>query len=184
MDIVPQPRFPYEFIQASYLDYPLDGFDLIHVSPPCQRWTRQLRCRPDVRATYPDHITPMRQRLIAHKLRTGTPYVIENVENAPLRTPVMLCGWAFHRDVYRHRFFETSEDLAGVVHRKHVTPASKAGHWRPGTFISVSGHCSPMWLARQVMEIDWMRRYELAESVPPYFTEYLGLQLRAQLMAA
>lgn len=184
VDIVPQPRFPFEFHLGSYLDFPLDGYDLIHVSPPCQRWTRQLRCRPEVREQYPDHITPMRARLRAHYEQTGTPYVIENVEDAPLVEPVMLCGWSFGYEIYRHRFFETSCQVMAPRHRKHVTPASKAGHWRPGTFVSVSGHCSPMWLCRQVMDIDWMRREELAEAVPPYFTEYLGLELRAHAMAA
>jgi hypothetical protein len=38
-----------------------------------------------------------------------------------------------------------------------------------------------MWLARQVMEIDWMNRGELAEAIPPYFTEFIGMSIRAHL---
>lgn len=119
----------------------------------------------------------MRPRLEA----AGVPYVIENVVGAPLIRPFRLCGWTFHREVYRHRVFESNMPINAPNHLTHVTPASKAGHWRPGTFISISGHCSPMWLARQVMEIDWMNRGELAEAIPPYFTEYIGLSIRAHL---
>jgi DNA (cytosine-5)-methyltransferase 1 len=87
---------------------------------------------------------------------------------------VMLCGTMFGRALYRHRWFEASFPLRAPGHPRHLLPASKAGHWRPGTVISVEGHCSPIDLAREVMGIDWMTRDELAESIPPAFTEYLG----------
>jgi hypothetical protein len=41
-----------------------------------------------------------------------------------------------------------------------------------------------MWKAREVMEIDWMRREDMAEAVPPYMAEYLAHQVRAQLLLA
>ena len=37
MDIEPQRHYPYEFIQGDMLTFPLDGWDAIHASPPCQR---------------------------------------------------------------------------------------------------------------------------------------------------
>lgn len=198
VDIEPQPRYPYEFVHADMeqvmdwllgdpgnvvgANHHLADFGLIHLSAPCQRWSKMTRCRPGLAETYPDLITPMRPRLEA----SGLPYIIENVEGAPLRNPILLCSWTFGREMYRHRLVETGGgvELASPGHRPHVTPASRAGHWVPGTFFSMAGHVAPMWKAREVMGIDWCQREELAEAVPPYMFEWVGLQVRAQLLQA
>jgi DNA (cytosine-5)-methyltransferase 1 len=36
VDVKPQPRFPFEFHQADAMTFPLEGYDAIHASPPCQ----------------------------------------------------------------------------------------------------------------------------------------------------
>jgi len=102
-----------EFIQADALTFPLEGFDFIHASPPCQAFTSLRHLHPD--RAYPDLVDPIRQRLIA----AGVPYSIENVPGAPLGNPesylILLCGTMFglttpggRAELRRHRLFETN----------------------------------------------------------------------------
>jgi DNA (cytosine-5)-methyltransferase 1 len=60
VDINPQPHYPFEFHQADALEFPLDGYDAIHASPPCQAYsvTRFTHSK-----TYPDLIGPIREHL-------------------------------------------------------------------------------------------------------------------------
>jgi DNA (cytosine-5)-methyltransferase 1 len=170
IDIKPQPNYRFPFTQASLLDLDpqeiADGYDAIHLSPPCQPDSAMSNCRPGLADTYERLIEPARELAQA----TGLPYVIENVVGSALIDPTMLCGFMFGRQLYRHRLFETSFPLPQPEHPAHTIPASKAGHWRPGTIMSVAGHVSPIKLAREVMEIDWTTRDELAEAIPPYYT--------------
>lgn len=184
VDIVPQPNYPFRFFQGDaveFLERHACEYDLIAASPPCQRYSRMSKCRPGLAETYPDLIGPWREAIQA----TGLPYVIENVYGAPLNNPVMLCTASFDgRETYRHRFFESNILLTVPPHPEHTVRASRAGHWEPGTYISIAGHCSPMWKAREAMGIDWCTREELKEAVPPCFTEYIGLQVQAALEQA
>lgn len=183
VDLHPQKNYPFKFVRDDALGY-LEtiislggargwGFDAVHASPPCQRYSAMSKCRPEIAEKYPDLVDPVRDLLI----KTGLPYVIENVPGAPLHDPVMLCGQMFGLELYRHRLFESNIPLQAPDHPKHVVPASKAGHWTPGTIMSISGHVSPMWKAREVMGIDWCNRDELAEAIPPHYTEHIGRQL-------
>ena len=43
LDIEPQPHYPYEFIQADMLYYPLNGFVAYWCSPPCQGYSNATR---------------------------------------------------------------------------------------------------------------------------------------------
>ena len=90
VDLAPQPRYPFEFHEADALTYPLDGFDAIHASPPCQRYSR-LRTLPRLRdREYWDSVPPTRARLQA----SGVPWILENVEGAPV-DGITLCGLMF-----------------------------------------------------------------------------------------
>jgi DNA (cytosine-5)-methyltransferase 1 len=191
VDLAPQPRYPFEFHQADAMTFQLEGFDAIHASPPCQRFSAASRCRPGLAMEYPDLIAPMRERLRA----SGVPWVIENVPGAPLRNPTFLCGQMFGLDLFRHRAFEASFDLPFLLH-SHSKVGSKAGYvydpksgkdnggWRPGRIISIAGNCAPIAEARRAMGIDWMDRHELAESIPPAYTEWIGTHLLAVIGAA
>lgn len=179
VDINPQPHYPFTFHCGDALGMlrfrDLLRFDAIHASPPCQPYSAMSNCRPGLADEYEALVGTVREALQA----TGLPYVIENVPGAPLVDPVELCGHMFGLDLYRHRWFESNVPLAAPQHPVHVTPASKAGHWRPGTIISVAGHVAPMAEARRAMGIDWTTRDELAEAIPPAYTEWVGRQLRA-----
>lgn len=182
VDLSPQPNYPFEFVRADALAYLMEygaHFDAVHASPPCQRYSAMSKCRPELAATYPDLVSPIRSLM-----PSNVPYVIENVPGAPLLEPTMLCGHMFGLELYRHRLFESNLPIDGPPHLPHTIPASKAGHWRPGTVMSISGHVSPMWKAREVMGIDWCNREELAEAIPPAYTEHIGRQLIATLKAA
>jgi DNA (cytosine-5)-methyltransferase 1 len=147
-------------------------FDLIHASAPCQGYSATKRFNPGI--VYPKLIEPVRDAL----RRAGKPYVMENVETAPLYATVTLCGGMFPEQglrVYRHRIFETNFPVAQPIHNPHLAPQAKMG--RPpkdGEFMHVVGHFPSMQYARDAMGIQWMRRNELAEAIPPAYTEYIA----------
>ena len=85
IDIDPQPNYPFEFIQADALELLqdteyLEQFDFIHASPPCQEYSGVSRQWREKGTIYPDILEPIRNLLI----QSGKPFVIENVQNAPL----------------------------------------------------------------------------------------------------
>lgn len=121
VDIAPQPHYPFEFHQGDAMAWPLDGFDAIHASPPCQGYLNEhFRVTPSghVRRNHPRLIVPIRDRLIA----AGVPYVIENIPSARahLRNPYQLCGSSFGLAVRRHRLFEASVLLMSLPCAHHL----------------------------------------------------------------
>lgn len=184
VDLHAQPRYPFEFHQADAMTYPLDGFDVVHASPPCQAYS--VATNGSERA-HVDLLAACRDRLAA----TGLPWVIENVPGAPMRADYVLCGSHFGMRIVRHRWFETS------WHAYHLAP-SCAHH--PDA-VSIAGHSTPSWSRkrraalglppnvgadelREIMGISWMNRDELSQSIPPAYAEWIGRQLLATLDGA
>ncbi len=179
VDIEPQPRYPFEFYQGDALDYPLDGFDVIHASPPCQGYVQRNKNLP---TKWPKLIEPIRERL------RGLHYVIENVEGAPLLSPIRLCGTMFSLPLRRHRLFEGPQ-LRGVIpppcdhwgtvaHGQFAAVYAKGGKGpRHGRGVREPGPRpgAPSW--EEAMGIDWMTTNGLTQAVPPAYTEYIGRQL-------
>ncbi len=177
VDIAPQKRFPFHFIKADALAFVVEHgweFDAIHASPPCQRYTKARKLQGNV---HPDLVAPTRDALIA----SGKLWVIENVPGAPLINPVELCGAMFGLDVYRHRLFESNVRLTVPDHPAHLRPQVKMGRpVKDGDVIQVVGHFSNVPYGRKAMGIPWMTQGELAEAIPPAYTEHVGRQLAAQ----
>lgn len=172
VDIAPQPRYPFKFLQADAMMIPLKGFDLVWASPPCQRFSNAQRLQDN---DHPDLLTPIRERLI----EAGVNYCIENVPGAPLRNPITLCGMMFGLHLYRHRLFETSFIVEKLAHQPHLFPQVKMGRpAKPGEIIQVVGNFSGMAAAKKAMEINWMNRDELREAIPPVYAQYIGRQAR------
>lgn len=178
VDIKPQPRYPFPFYLADAMEVPLTGAAVVHASPPCQGYSATARLSG---RAFGGLVEPLRARLQAW----GGVYVIENVVGAPLVRSLMLCGGMFGLRSYRHRWFESNVYLLGQPHPKHTIRVSKMGvrrraQWDAGLHALVVGHCGTFH-GPTSMGIDWMRAYELAQAIPPAFTEYIGSQLMAQI---
>jgi DNA (cytosine-5)-methyltransferase 1 len=183
VDIKPQPRYPFEFIQDDALDV-LTARSLpcnaIHASPPCQAYS-SLRHRTG--GTYPDLVEPTRDLLRA----TGLPYVIENVPGAPLVEPLWLCGSEFGlvdggRWLKRHRGFESNVTLMGAG-GCNCAGRPIGGVYGTGTQDGRTRFKFGVAGRRRVMGIDWMTTAELALAIPPAYTRFIGEQLLAHLGA-
>lgn len=182
VDIKPQPHYPFEFIQANAMEYPLEGFDLIHASPPCQAYTPANLGKI---TGHPMLIEQLRERLQGHR------YVIENVEGAPLRNTIRLCGTMFDLLVIRHRLFENNVGLSMNMRCNHWgtvaegdfasvhwgrTPGQRRGKDAAGNRLRDKYAApGPSWSV--AMGIDWMTTSELVEAIPPAYTEYIGRQV-------
>lgn len=190
IDHRPQPRYVGDrFIQADALNPPvrLADFDLIWASPPCQASSilRQLPWLKD--KLYPQLIPQTLDILIA----SGVPWVIEIVPGAPI-SGVVLCGQSFGLPCYRHRIFQTSFFCLGPPHAKHretigpgrllndrgkgtLNASSARGSWGKGGFVTVAGHQFKKCDGQRALDIDWMTRDEMAQAIPPAYSEFIGL---------
>lgn len=184
VDIAPQPHYPFEFIQSDALRLDqrfIASFDAVHASPPCQAYS-DLAKRNRNAHKWPRLIEPIREVFV----RSGLPYVIENVDGAPLVNPVVLCGTMFPKlRVLRHRLFETNFLVLVPLHKRHPkvhtfdrrkSHYGKTDEWTDFVQVTGGGNCT-LAAAREAMGIDWMTKSEINESIPPAYTEFIGRQL-------
>jgi DNA (cytosine-5)-methyltransferase 1 len=190
VDIAPQPRYPFEFHQADALTYPLEGFDFIWASPPCQGYT-SLRHAPGTKGA-PLLIDSIRKRLIA----SGIPYCIENVEEAKwaMHEPVMLCGSMFDLGaqgcrLQRHRLFECSFPVEQLPCRHDDRPVIGVygGHARRRAASAGGRGTKDVWVgghkaaASEAMLMAWGTLAEISEAIPPAYARYIGLAALATI---
>ncbi len=199
VDIVEQWKYPFVFHRANalvYLQSIIDQrylagrFDAIHASPPCQAFTAYQRTGRV--GDYPDLVVATRELLNA----TGLPWVIENVEGAPLHDPVMICGTMFDppMEIQRHRLFETNWPLEAPEwpcrHKLNGRDRYPGGRSKGRTgssrglvraTVEIGSWDIPLPVQQEAMGIDWMTLEELSEAIPPAYTEYIGNQLLAHI---
>lgn len=187
IDINPQPHYCGDgFIKMDILEFlrrylagEFERAAAIHTSVPCQLYSITQRIHGNV---YPDLIAPTRELLI----KTGLPYVMENVPGAPLNNPTILNGLMFGLKVVRNRAFETNWFLMAPPEPENVkvyTNSSRgySSHANGATHITVAGNNYNPDDGRAAMGIDWMTRDELSEAIPPAYTEFIGRQLMTAL---
>jgi DNA (cytosine-5)-methyltransferase 1 len=196
VDIEHQAKYPFAFRQADALaildslihgecldldpaGYWLEHFDAIHASPPCQAFTALRTLHQD--RDYPELIASTRDLLLA----TSLPYVIENVPGAALHEPVVLCGSMFGleakgRQLRRHRLFECSFPTMRPSCQHIGQPVGVYGHGGGGDY--GRGYKGNSEEYREAMGIGWASKAEIAQAIPPAYTEHIGYFLMAQVM--
>jgi len=167
VDITDNHQYPFQFYNWDVFDIPptfFQQFDLIHASPPCQAYSWSAkRWKKD----FPDLIGKTRELLN----RTGKNYIIENVQGAPLRKDLVLCGEMFKLRVIRHRIFEIfGFTTTQPKHEKH----------KKSYYATVAGHGGDSYSYKledwkTAMGIDWVDKKEhLTQMIPPKYAEYIA----------
>lgn len=190
VDIEPQARYPFPFVQADALENDLDltQFAAIHASPPLVEAAGEPR-RPG-RRTVAHLSLAERTRLLLEE--SGRPYVIEMAHDAMTWTCLTLCGSMFHMPYQRHCRFHSSFLIRPLV-CNHLASSETCN--LPRSYNEFLPHDNPrrqygptvlqaaaersLW--GSLLGIGWMIRRELANATPPIYTEFLGTMILAQL---
>jgi DNA (cytosine-5)-methyltransferase 1 len=178
IDVKHGKRYPFKYIRGDVRDYLntefLSQFDVIHASPPCQTHsiTKNLRIAQGKSTSKIDLIPETRDALI----RSGKPYIIENVPLSPLIDSIQICGSAFGLKVRRHRLFESNLNFKGTQCNHTTRPVGVYGSLNDE--IPKGGKTAEtIEQARDAMGIEWMIWGELVEAIPPAYTHYIGNQI-------
>lgn len=189
VDINPQPRYAGdEFVLADAMTFPLDGFDAIHASPPCQDHS-------SLASVAGEHGTGWMLRAALERLRSaGLPYVVENVLGAEMPGAFMLCGRSFGISrLRRHRLFVTNFPV--------LVPPCACGRGAPrtvGVYGDLARNDRPVrhsksgrvtlragvQTARDLLGCQWMEAHELTQAIPPAYTQLIGEYLMQQEVLA
>ena len=195
-----QKRYPFKFIHADALEFLKDhinDFDLILASPPCQKFSKPGKgCAVTLGKEYPDLITPLLEILDKSK----TPYIIENVPFAPIRPDLKLFGTMFGLRVRRERWFQLGNGIFLLCPLRGKTALTVTN----GGLVTIAGNGSshnrirkgkkmvygprPTFYQGNVKDtwslaigIDWMTVKELAQAIPPAYTQWIGQGVKNQL---
>lgn len=201
VDIVQRQDIPdgVQFVKADVRDVLRDvdylrTFDAVHASPPCKVHTRltSLMSAQGGKAVHGDLVGETRDALDL----AGVPYIIENVEGAPIRPDVMLCGSMFPdlhvrretgvRWLKRHRLFELGGwgmGGFGLQMARHVRPLGIYGS--KADEIPGGGETArDLDEARALMGMPWASWAGITQAIQSAYTEYLGRALIDALVPA
>ena len=174
--IDPEPNPFSAVIQADACDPPLfGGFDLAIAHPKCQRFSKATAGGGSDPEDHPNQIPEAReacQRLADH-------YIIENVPQAPLHSPVKFTGGMFGMAIHYPRAFETSFYIPQPARTPRFRPEhgplaeqGKDGHAWVGT--------NEGWRLAKGYSYDWPARGLKRHAVPaPYLRRLLYWWLAA-----
>jgi DNA (cytosine-5)-methyltransferase 1 len=188
VDIYEQKNYPGTYINAPALFYLYrhhHEFDYIHASPPCQKYSKSTAVFRKNGKKYQDILSILRNRL----LKTGKPFDIENVQQAPIRPDLTLTGYMFNLPLIKKRIFEFHKIMI-------LTPGipPKNGSVRNGDYAAVVGKGSKKGQSRKdkpfyyqgtyleqwkyAMNINFMTKpKELSNAIPPAYTYFIGKQV-------
>jgi DNA (cytosine-5)-methyltransferase 1 len=181
VDNMAQPSYPFTFIQADAMTFPLDGFDVIHASPPCQPYSPHVTSESSPWNDTLGKDEPALVDALRQKLR-GRLYVMENVPGSPL-DGITLCGGMFGLDIPRHRIFESNVFLLAPYHSTCRGIAKRGAERRGWDYrdMTVTGKGRRVGTGRrwaELLGIDWyMTQHQLKEAIPPAYTEWVGQEL-------
>jgi DNA (cytosine-5)-methyltransferase 1 len=179
MDIRPQPRYPFPFVQGDALAPPfrLSDFDLVWASPPCQANTpmsNRWRGKGGIADTRVDLLRETRIMLSEQ----APHWILENVIGADMIAPFMLRGEMFGLSTSRPRLFETTFAvmLPQAARRKNAVAVYGKPDGRR-LFTRKDGTELRAWTleeGRSAMQMPWADESGLREAVPPAYSEHIG----------
>jgi len=168
VDIVKPSYYPGTFLQADFTTLPLTFiklFNFVHLSPPCQIYSRGTEYARQCGKQYPNYLPQARALMQS----IDVPGVIENIPESGLRPDFMLCGTMFGLPQTRDRHFEAHnwQPSYKKLYCNHATHKGKhnviVGGFK-GTIhdAALSMDCYPTRL-----------RSEIKEGFPPAYTHFI-----------
>lgn len=183
VDIEPQPNYcGDEFYQADALVFLAEHghqFDAFAAGPPCEWYSKSALQWRMLGKKYPDLVNATRTAL----LKTGKPFVIENVPGALLQNPILLNGAMFGMKIHRPRLFEIHGfDIPFFLQPPPPKPVKMGRKIKPGDVLQPVGHFAGVEYAREQMGLPWMNQEELAHAIPPAYTKWIGERLMESIL--
>ncbi|MDE2233668.1 MAG: DNA cytosine methyltransferase [Patescibacteria group bacterium] len=179
VDINPQKHYPFTMRVDDAMTWPLEGYDFIHASPPCQDHSIATNAAKGRGKVYDTGW--MLEATYKRFQSLSIPWIIENVATAKMHQPIILCGSMFGLRVLRHRKFDSNIFI-------FAPSCNHVGTTIDGTYLTVAGHSYQKYQPKntfsdrcKAMGIDWMNRLELPQAIHPVNAQFLGANI-AQAM--